>query len=139
MPQFDPQQLADWIEVRFDRASGPGGQNVNKVSTRASLLFDYTNCPLLTPAQRARITRRCATRLAHDGRLRIVSQAERSQAANRARALDRLVELLAEVLYVAPTRHATKPSAGSQRRRLATKRRRGDTKRQRQSRPGADD
>ena len=127
-------ELAAWIEARFDPASGPGGQNVNKVSTRATLLFDFRACPLLTAAQRERVAQQYATRLARDGRLRVVAQQDRSQSANRALAEARLLALLAEATHVPKARRATQPTWGSQRRRLEAKKRRGELKRKRAAR-----
>jgi len=132
-------ELSPWIEVRFDCASGPGGQNVNKVATRAALLFDFAACPLLDDAQRERLRQRYATRLARDGRLRIVSQRERSQATNRLLSEQRLLELLTAAFATAKPRKATRPTRGSQRYRVAEKRRRGEVKQQRRSRPGMGD
>ncbi|NUQ50858.1 MAG: hypothetical protein HUU27_13195, partial [Phycisphaerae bacterium] len=86
--------LSPWIEQRFARSSGPGGQNVNKLSTRVELLFDFAGCPLIPPVVKAAVVARCASRLSRDGRLRVVAQSERSQLANRLRALERLRELL---------------------------------------------
>jgi ribosome-associated protein len=128
---FEFAELAPWCEVRFDPARGPGGQNVNKVSTRATILFDFRACPLFSEAQRGRIAERCGKRLTRDGRLRVASQRERTQTANRALAETRLLELLAEALHVPKRRRPTRPTAGSQRRRLETKRQRGETKRRR--------
>ncbi len=128
---FDFGELAPWCEVRFDPARGPGGQHVNKVSTRATVIFDWRACPLLSDAQRERVAARCASRLTRDGRLRVVSQRARTQTANRALAEARLLELLAAALHVPRQRRATRPTAGSQRRRLEGKRLRGETKRQR--------
>jgi ribosome-associated protein len=132
-----PAELQPWIEWRYDPASGPGGQNVNKVSTRATLLFDFHACALLSPFQRGRIATRLAGRLARDGRLQIVSQRERTQAGNRAAAERRLSELLGAALHVARARRPTHPTRASQRRRLQEKRLRGDRKRRRQG--GGDD
>lgn len=129
--RFEISDLAAWIEARFDPASGPGGQNVNKVSTRATLLFDFRRCPRLSVAERERVAQRCATRLARDGRLRVVSQRERSQAANRALAEARLLELLVQAVHVPKQRHSTLPTLGSQRRRLEAKKRRGQAKQRR--------
>jgi ribosome-associated protein len=134
--RFETTDLAAWIEARFDPASGPGGQNVNKVSTRATLLFDFRACPLLTTAERERVAQRCATRLARDGRLRVVSQQDRSQAANRALAEARLLELLESAVHVPKARHATRPTLGSRRRRLEAKKRRGEVKQRRAGRSG---
>ena len=135
MRQIDIADLRRWIEARFDAASGPGGQNVNKVSTRATLLFDFQDCPLFSDAERDRIARRCASRLAADGRLRVVAQQQRTQVGNRALAESRLVELLVEALRRPKTRRPTRPTAGSKRRRLAEKKRRGEIKKNRRVGP----
>ncbi len=137
-PSFQIDELSPWIEFRFNRASGPGGQNVNKLNTRVTLLFDYRACSLLTSVQRGRIARRLATRHAADGRLRVVAQAERTQAANRRLAEQRLLELLTEALQVRKKRIPTRASAASRRRRLENKRQRGELKKQRQKRPSLD-
>lgn len=135
--QFDISELAPWIAVAFERSAGPGGQNVNKVSTRAALLFDFETCPLIAPGDKFRIRRHLRTRLTRDGRLRVVSQRERSQARNRAAAEERLLELLATTLYVPPRRRPTSPTAGSRERRLQAKLQRSQTK-QRRKPPAAD-
>lgn len=122
-------ELLPWIEVRFDRSGGPGGQNVNKVATRVTLLFDFQACEHVTPGQRTRLARRLASRLAADGRLRVVCRTERSQLANRAAAEKRLVDLLADALRPHTPRIATRPTAAAQRRRLEDKRRRSASKR----------
>lgn len=139
MRRLQPESLTPWIEIRFDRASGPGGQHVNKVSTRATLLFDFRACALLSHAEQARLAQRCATRLARDGRLRLVCQSARTQAANRALAEQRLVELLTNALHVPTPRRPTAPTRGSQRRRLDAKRQRSQLKHIRQKRPGVGD
>ncbi len=122
------EALLGWIETRFDRSSGPGGQNVNKVNTRVTLLLDFRGCPRLSEWERERIASRLRSRLSADGRLRVVSQAARTQAANRAAGLARLAELLGQALARTKPRRATRPTTGAVRRRLETKRRRAETK-----------
>ena len=130
-PRFWPDDLVPWIEERFDRGGGPGGQHVNKVSTRVTLLFDFASCPLLTDAEKERLARRLHTRLSADGRLRLVIAEERSQLANREAGATRLIAILTEALHVPRSRRPTRPTAGSQRRRLADKRRRSESKQRR--------
>jgi ribosome-associated protein len=137
--RFTIDDLAPWIEARFDPARGPGGQNVNKVSTRATLIFDFRTCARLSPAERERIADRCATRLTRDGRLRVVSQQHRTQAANRQLAETRLLTLLAAALHVPKARRPTQPTSLSRRRRLELKRRRGQLKCVRRSPPTRED
>lgn len=139
MRSLQNADLTPWLEVRFDPARGPGGQHVNKVSTRATLCFDFRACPLLSEAQRARIAQSCAARLTRDGRLRVVAQQQRTQSANRALAETRLRELLAQALHVPAQRVPTRPSRSAQQRRVSAKKRRGETKRQRRLPGHADD
>jgi ribosome-associated protein len=137
--EFETAELAPWIEVRFDPSSGPGGQHVNKASTRATLLFDFETCDRLSDADRARLRRRLENRLSRDGRIRLVAQEGRSQAANRAAAEQRLCRVLSEALHVPRQRRATRPTAGSQRRRIKAKKERGELKRLRQRPPRRDE
>ncbi len=134
--QVTIEGLRPWLDVVFDPSAGPGGQHVNKVSTRATLLFAFEECPLLAPAQKARLRQRLASRMAADGRLRVVAQRERSQSRNRQHAEQRLLELLKEATYVAPPRRATRPTRASRERRMSAKRQRGDTKRMRRAPQG---
>jgi ribosome-associated protein len=130
--RFDLARLSPWIELRFTRSAGPGGQNVNKLSTRAELLFDFESCGLLRASEKESVRARLARRLAADGRLRIISQQGRTQSANRAAAEERLIELLRLGTHVPRVRRATRPTPGSKVRRLESKRARGEVKRSRQ-------
>lgn len=129
LPTLD--DLSPWFSVGFDRGGGPGGQNVNKVNTRVTLLFDFEACDALSAWQKQRIRSRLKTRLSADGRLRVVSQSERSQLANRQDAAERLLRLIHTALHVEKPRTKTRPTAASRRRRLGEKRVRSETKRQR--------
>ena len=113
------------------RSSGPGGQNVNKVDTRVTLLFDVAQSPSLSEAQRALLLERLPGRINKEGVMRVVSQRHRTQSANRAAVLHRFATLLGEALTVEPPRAPTRIPAGVNERRLAAKRRRKRIKRDR--------
>jgi ribosome-associated protein len=117
------------------RSSGPGGQNVNKVSTKVTLWFDVAGSPSLTDEVRARLLDRLGPRIGKDGVLRIVSQATRSQVDNKEAALARFVELVREALRPVKARRPTKVPRGEKARRLETKRKDSARKRER-GRPG---
>lgn len=136
-PSFKIESLRPWIDVRFSRSPGPGGQNVNKLNTRVTILFDLSGCPVLSQVQKRRVREQFRTRIARDGWLRISCHRERTQARNRSLAEGRLLELLASATRPVKKRHPTRPTPGSKRRRLDEKRRRGDTKRLR-TRPAAE-
>jgi ribosome-associated protein len=115
------------IEISFVRASGPGGQNVNKLSTAAQLRFDTTRIALPEDA-RLRLARLAGSRMTKDGVIVIHAQRFRTQERNRADAIDRLLELLREAMLRPITRRPTKPTLGSKKRRLEGKKRRSDVK-----------
>jgi ribosome-associated protein len=121
------------LEWRFSGSGGPGGQHANTSNTRVEVRFDVAGSPSLSPAQRARLLERLGPVV------RVVAADTRSQARNRELVLSRLRERLADALRTPRARRATAPSAAGRRRRLEAKRRRGDLKRQRRMRPGAED
>lgn len=117
----------DDIEFDFVRASGPGGQNVNKLSTAAQMRYDTKRLTL--PEDMAlRLERLAGQRMTKDGVIVIHAQRFRTQERNRADAIERLMELFKEAAIRPVVRRATKPTLGSKKRRLESKKRRGDIK-----------
>ena len=123
------------ISETFIRASGPGGQNVNKVASAAQLRFDAKNSPSLPEAVRARLMRLAGNRVTQDGIIVITARRFRSQERNRDDARDRLVALIRRAAEPPKPRRKTRPSAGQREQRLAAKSRRATVKRQRRSAP----
>jgi len=130
MIEITPSFSFDETELQYSyvRASGPGGQNVNKVATSVQLRFDVRNSPSLPAEIKARLTRLGGSRMTNDGVLIIEARRYRTQEQNRTDALQRLTSLLHKASQVMPPRHVTRPTHASQIKRVESKRKRSQIK-----------
>ena len=131
---IDEAELAE----TFIRASGPGGQNVNKLSSAVQLRFDVRHSPSLPDGVRARLERLAGKRLTREGVLVITAQRHRTQERNRADARERLTELIREAATPPVPRRPTRPTRASRERRIETKKRRSTIKSLRRAKPPQD-
>jgi ribosome-associated protein len=126
------------LSFSFIRASGPGGQNVNKVSSAVQLRFDVRNSASLPESVKTRLEMLAGRRLTQEGVLVLLAQQHRSQERNREDAITRLTDLIRQAAIVPKARRATKPTLGSKKRRVESKVRRGAIKGLRQKNPVMD-
>lgn len=119
------------LEIRYSRSGGPGGQNVNKVETKATVRLDLVRSPALPEWVRPRLLEVLANRLTKDGVLIVASERHRERGQNLHAAIERMAELLRAALIPKKARKATKPTRGSQTRRVEAKRRRSGAKKTR--------
>jgi ribosome-associated protein len=123
------------IEESFVRASGPGGQNVNKLATAVQLRFNVRGSPSLSDDVRARLERLAGSRLTRDGFLVIIAQRHRTQGRNREDALERLIDLIRRAAIAPRVRRATRPSKAARERRVEAKKHRAGLKQMRRVKP----
>lgn len=126
-------EISKIIRFTFSRSQGKGGQNVNKVNTKVTAHLPVGECLFLTEHQRTRLVHRLASRINKDGELVIHVQEERSQAANKEKAVERFALLIASAIRTKRKRIRTKPSAGQVEKRIRAKKAVGDKKRRRRT------
>ena len=126
--KFVPGLPEQDLQFQFVRASGPGGQNVNKVATAAQLRFDLAGTQALSSAVKARLRALAGHRVTMEGALLIMARNHRTQEGNRREALERLEDLIARASIEPKKRHKTRPTYGSKQRRLEVKKERKHTK-----------
>jgi ribosome-associated protein len=114
----------DSLIFKYSRSSGPGGQNVNKVSTKVTLFFDLAGCSTFSDVQKHQILKGLKGRIDKDGVIKVISQKHRTQNANRVAAVEKLKQLLAESLKEKPIRRKTAVPQWAKQKRLQTKRKR---------------
>ncbi len=132
MTRIHASDLLDELEFSASRSSGPGGQNVNKVSTKISMRFDVRHSVKLTPEQKEVLLNKWASRLTKEGVLLLHAQEKRSQLQNKEEVLVKLENLLVKAFTIKKARKATKPSKAAKRKRIDDKKQRGEKKQWRQ-------
>lgn len=126
------------LSFKASRSAGPGGQNVNKLSTKITLLFKVAESSYLTDWQKSRVAKKLINRISSDGTLIVTSQRHRSQLANRIDATEKLNQMLADAMKTKPPRIKTRPSRSSIEKRLKQKKQRSETKKFRSGKIGND-
>ncbi|MFC5412951.1 alternative ribosome rescue aminoacyl-tRNA hydrolase ArfB [Larkinella bovis] len=125
---MDPTQLYPELQFQFARSGGKGGQNVNKVATKAELYFDIPNSAVLTAEQKAVLREKLANRITSEGVLVLYHQTERTQLGNRDKVTEKFVQLIRKAFEKIKPRKATRPTKASQEERKVEKQRRGSVK-----------
>ena len=125
---MDTSRLQPDIQYQFARSGGAGGQNVNKVATKAELRFDVRHSLLLTEEERAVLEEKLANKLTTEGELVLTHQTERTQLANKEKVTKKFYRLIEKAFEIPKPRKATKPSKGAVEERIAGKKRKGDVK-----------